>query len=148
MLVFKEGRFYAGRSSFAIPEGCKVNDHPRIFLSNGIALSMPDETITIDVNFEYSEKGAKKGLAESLAEYATSKMKARTFSGGTGWCAECRGDLYAYLEVRFDASTGLTDRHGDPINTFRVVATAPYNTDIRSLRKSPEMAGLINSFRP
>ncbi|MCM1149303.1 MAG: hypothetical protein NC319_04315 [Butyricicoccus sp.] len=148
MLVFKEGRLYAGRSSFAIPDGFRVNDRPNVFLSNGIMLSMPDEAISVDVNFEYSENGAEEGLRESLAEFTVSKMKARSFDGGTGWCAESRGDLYAYLEVRFDAPTGIANAHGDPVNTFRVVATAPYDTNIRALRKSPEMAGLLNSFRP
>lgn len=148
MLTYRDGRLYAGRSSFAIPDGCKINDHPRIFLTNGIALTMPEEDITVDVNFEFSEQGAEKGLAESLAEYATGKMKDRSFPGGTGWCAECRGDLYAYFEVRFDAPTGLTDSNGDPVNTFRVVATAPRDTDIRAMRKSAEMMGLIESFRP
>lgn len=147
MLIYKDGRFYAGKASFSIPNGCKINDHPRIFLTNGIALTMPDEAVTLDVNFEFSEGGAETSLKETLAEYTAGKVKARPFPGGTGWCAECKGDLYAYFEVRFDAKTGLLDNNGDAVNTFRIVATAPYGTDIRALRKSPEIMGLINSFR-
>lgn len=107
MLIFHEGRLYVGSSSFAFPEGYRINDHPRISLSNGIALTMPDERITIDVNYEYTEKGAEEGLRETLPDFVRSAMKPRIFPGGTGWCAECWGDLYAYFEVRFDVQTGL-----------------------------------------
>ena len=53
MLVYKDGRFYAGRSSFALVNGYKLNDAPPALYRNGINLYTSDEACMIDVNFEH-----------------------------------------------------------------------------------------------
>ena len=66
MLLYKDGRLYAGRSSFALVNGCKVNDNPLAFYRNGINLYTTDETCLIDVNFEHGDGGAQGSMEESL----------------------------------------------------------------------------------
>ena len=51
VLVYKDGRFYAGRSSFALVNGYKLNDAPPALYRNGINLYTSDEACMIDVNF-------------------------------------------------------------------------------------------------
>lgn len=148
MLVYRDGKLYAGKSFFSIPNDCKINDAPLSTYPNGINLTDEGEEVLIDVNFEFGLGGAKKSLEESLllGEYQKVKIKARPFPGGTAWCAEYRGDLYSYFEAKFDAATGLLDSLGREINTFRILVTAPLNSNLRFLRHSSIVSGLLESF--
>lgn len=150
MLTYEGGRLFAGRSSFALPGRCKINDAPLATLRNGINLCSLDETCVIDANFEYGEGRAQTSLESNLAvnDIQGARMKSRSFQGGTGWCAEYKGISYSYLEVRFDAPTGVIDKDGREANIFRVVVTAPIDANMRSIRHSPEVAELLNSFQP
>lgn len=150
MLTYEGGRLFAGRSSFALPSRCKINDAPLATLRNGINLCSLDETCVIDANFEYGEGGAQTSLESNLAvnDIQGARMKSRSFQGGTGWCAEYKGISYSYLEVRFDAPTGVIDKDGREANIFRVVVTAPIDANMRSIRHSPEITELLNSFQP
>ena len=150
MLTYKEGRLFAGRSSFALPSKCKVNDAPLATLRNGINLCSLDETCLIDANFECGEGGAQTSLESNLAinEILDVEIKSRSFGGQTGWCAGYRGISYSYLEVRFDAPTGVIDKDDKEANIFRVVVTAPVGANMRSIRHLPEIAELLNSFHP
>ena len=42
MLICKNGRLYAGQSSFTLPDGCKINDAPLAAYRNGINLCTDD----------------------------------------------------------------------------------------------------------
>lgn len=150
MLTCEGGRLFAGRSSFALPSKCKVNDAPLATLRNGINLCSLDETCLIDANFEYGEGGAQTSLESNLAvnDILDAKIKSRNFGGETGWCAEYKGISYSYLEVRFDAPTGVIDKDGKEANIFRVAVTAPIDANMRSIRHLPEIAELLNSFQP
>ena len=136
MLTYKEGRLFAGRSSFALPSKCKVNDAPLATLRNGINLCSLDETCLIDANFECGEGGAQTSLESNLAinEILDVEIKSRS--------------SYSYLEVRFDAPTGVIDKDDKEANIFRVVVTAPVGANMRSIRHLPEIAELLNSFHP
>ena len=153
MLHYKDGRLYAGRSSFALVNGCKVNDNPPAWYRNGITLNTEDETCMIDINFEHGNGGAQKSLEESriteeLDKLAGTRIEQKVFAGRSAWCAEYQGDLYKYFEVRFDAPTGLKDSEGSDVNIFRMIVTAPHGSDIKTIRKHPEIAGILNSFQP
>ena len=117
MLVYKDGRFYAGRSSFALVNGCKLNDAPPALYRNGINLYTSDEACMIDVNFEHGIGGAQGSMkdslvAEELGKLSGTKIEQREYAGQQCWCAEYMGDLYKYFEARFDAQTGLKDSEG------------------------------------
>lgn len=153
MLLYKDGRLYAGRSSFALVNGCKVNDNPLAFYRNGINLYTTDETCLIDVNFEHGDGGAQGSMEESLiteelAKLSGTKIEPRKYGGHTCWCAEYRGDLHRYFEVRFDAPTGLKDSQGNDVNIFRMVVTAPHDSKSEAIRRIPEVVGILNSFQP
>lgn len=152
MLICKNGRLYAGQSSFALPDGCKVNDAPLAAYRNGINLCTEDETCTIDVNFEYGVGGAKESIEDSMVSEELAdlspKVETRTYGGITCWCIEYEGDLHRYFESRFDAPTGLKDGDGNDINIFRMVVTAPHDSNIKSIRHKSEIVGLLKSFRP
>lgn len=150
MLIHKNNRFYAGKSSFALPDGCQVNDAPLATFANGINLKTGDGTCMVDVNFEFGLGGAQRSLEDSLilGDFINTKVKQRTYAGQVGWCAEYRGELYSYFEVRFDAETGLTDGNGMEVNIFRVVVTAPRDADLKTVRHSPVIIGILDSFQP
>ena len=124
MLLYKDGRLYAGRSSFALVNGCKVNDNPPAWYRNGITLNTEDETCMIDINFEHGNGGAQKSLEESRITEELDKL------------------------AGFDAPTGLKDSEGSDVNIFRMIVTAPHGSDIKTIRKHPEIAGILNSFQP
>lgn len=152
MLICKNGRLYAGRSSFSLADGCKVNDAPLAAYRNGINLCTGDETCMIDVNFEHGVGGARESIEDSMVSEELAdlspKVESRTYGGQTCWCIEYTGDLHRYFEARFDAPTGLKDSEGRDINIFRMVVTAPHDSNIKSVRRKSEIAGLLNSFQP
>lgn len=153
MLIYRDGRLYAGSSSFALVNGCKVNDAPLALYRNGVNLFTNDETCMIDVNFEHGSGGAQGSMEESLITEELAKLKgtrieSRTYAGHTCWCAEYRGDRYKYFEARFDAPTGLKDSDGNDVNIFRMVVTAPWDSHIETIRRNAEIAGILNSFQP
>ena len=153
MLVYKDGRFYAGRSSFALVNGYKLNDAPPALYRNGINLYTSDEAYMIDVNFEHGIGGAQGRMkdslvAEELGKLSGTKIEQREYAGQQCWCAEYMGDLYKYFEARFDAQTGLKDSEGKDVNIFRVVVTAPHGCSIKTIRSNTEIMGILNSFRP
>jgi hypothetical protein len=153
MLIYKDGRFYANNSSFALVNGCKVNDNPLAWYRNGINLYTEDESCMIDINFEYGHGGAQGSMEESmvteeLVKLSGTRIESRVFAGHTCWCAEYQGDLYKYFEARFDAPTGLIDKEGNNINIFRMVVTAPLDSDVKTILRYTEIIGILNSFRP
>ncbi len=150
MLIYKAGRLYAGHASFSLPDNCGVNDAPFATLPNGINLKSKDGVYLIDVNFEFGPGGAQRSLEDSmiLGDFSNVRIKRRFYSEQTGWSAEYRGELYSYFEVRFDAPTGLTDYNSNEVNIFRVIVTAPRDTNFRTIRHLPEITELLNSFRP
>ena len=150
MLIYEGSRLFAGRSSFALPSKCKINDAPLATLRNGINLCSLDEICLIDANFEYGEGGAQTSLESSLAinDILDAKIKSRSFKGGIGWCAEYRGISYSYWEVRFDAPTGVIDKGDKEANIFRIAVTAPIDANMPSIQHLPEIMELLNSFHP
>lgn len=153
MLVYRDGRFYAGRSSFALVNGCKLNDEAPALYKNGITLYTSDETCMLDVNFEHGVGGAQGSMKDSLVteelgKLSGTKIEPREYAGQECWCAEYMGDLHKYFEARFDAKTGLKDSDGKDVNIFRVVVTAPFDCNIKSIRDNAEIIGILNSFQP
>lgn len=153
MLIYKDGRLYAGRSSFALVNGCRVNDEPPALYRNGVNLYTADETCMIDVNFEHGDGGAAGSIKDSLVteeleKLSGTKIESREYSGHVCWCAEYKGDLHKYFEARFDAPTGLKDSEGKDVNILRVVVTAPYGSSFKSIRSNAEIVGILNSFQP
>ena len=149
MLIHRNGRFYVGRSSFALPNECKLGRSPYEPAESGIVIRPIDDSCYIDICFEDRTDDAKLSLQGALSEYECGKeVQPIEYPSGTAWCALYSDGHYNFFEVRADAPTGMQANTGRDVNLFRITVTAKADRDIEAIRKLPLITELLNSFQP
>ena len=149
MLIHKGGRLYAGRSSFALPDNCKLGS-PKYSVANyGVIVFTLDESCSIDTNFESHADNARKSFQSALTDYRWGKkVECVPYPAGTAWATTYNDGKFDYYEVRTDASTGLQSPNGQEINLFRITVIARTKEDIETIRQSLLITEILNSFQP
>ena len=122
MLMYKSGRFYAGNSSFALPDGSRIDSTPDVQPEVGIVVYPPDrDDYYIDIDYHVDEEDAQEGLNGVLMDISIDKSIRATpanFSKASGWEAFYNVKRNSMYEVRFDVNQQIED---DDIETVLVI---------------------------
>lgn len=108
MLLHKNGRWYVGKLSFALPDNiCLLTDDACIYFPNGMELVTPDETINISVSAD-TERLASKAFLDDLLDATEiftrrSETKPVCIGGLNGHYVYYESGTHLHCEYRFDA---------------------------------------------
>lgn len=108
MLLHKNGRWYVGKLSFALPDNiCLLTDDACVYFPNGMELVTPDEAINISL-YADTEKLTSKDFLDNLLDTADcflrkSEAKPVCIGGLNGHFVYYESGTHLHCEYRFDA---------------------------------------------
>ncbi|MCD8013283.1 MAG: hypothetical protein LUG99_08925 [Lachnospiraceae bacterium] len=161
MFQFKNGRFYANVAcrrephtlSFAIPEGCWIENQPVIVSSHFIPLYSPDQEVYIDLWAEAEdEEDFREALEESTREDGNQCLEgpdAVAVNGLEGYSAIYEGGSELFYEVVLDVRKyGMVDKTEDTeISCARLVVHTGKDKDIRDVVASETVQAALHGIR-
>ena len=143
MLLYKNGRFYVDKLSFALPDNVYIQtDDAPTYYASGLEMKSADEKINMSVYADLEEH-ASKGYIDDLLSNPIFIRKTKQISVGglVGHYAYYESGAYSHCEYRFDAEP--TER----CNGITILIYVDKNVDIVEITKGELVQQLIQSVR-
>ncbi len=147
MLVYNNGRFYAGKSSFALPNGSRINTDLELVHKCGFGVYPPSgEEYYVDVEYCTANESAEKALRQDLKELGLDTIpKPVKFEKAMGWEATTHLPTESVYEVWFD----VNQNSEEAVETrLEIIVSAKTSEDIAKIKGSVFMQQFLNSIEP
>lgn len=145
MLLHKQGRFYSGSVSFALPDGCYLVIAEALnYHENGLEITAPEGLFNITISTYYEEMDAKSFLDDMLSSSGFIRLSdTKLVNAGDleGYSVMYRDKRNIYCEYHFD----LEEK--DDINALVIFIYADKSADIASISSSKMVADLLSSLK-
>ena len=146
MLLYKQGRFYAGGISFVLPDNsCLVIFEAQNYYENGLEITDPQESMVIDISLDYAELPSKDFLDDILEGDSFKCLSETTpicIGGLSGHRTVYEAKYDRYCEYRFELP------EYDEINSLEIlIRVEKGGTDIFEAINSEMVLQLLNSIR-
>jgi len=146
MLLYKQGRFYAGGISFALPDNsCLVIFEAQNYYENGLEITDRQESMVIDISLDYADLPSKDFL-DDIMEGDSFKRLSETvpicIGGLSGHRTVYGAKFDRYCEYRFELP------EYEEINSLEIlIRVEKCGTDILKAINSEMVLQLLNSIR-
>lgn len=146
MLLHKNGRWYVGKLSFALPDNiCLLTDDACVYFPNGMELVTPDETINISI-YADTENLTGKDFLDNLLDTADcfmrkSEAKPVCIGGLRGHFVYYESGTHLHCEYRFDAE------NTEQCNGITIHIYVEKDVDIVDICKGALVQQLLQSVR-
>ena len=146
MLLYKQGRFYAGGISFVLPDNsCLVIFEAQNYYENGLEITDPQESMVIDISLDYAELPSKDVLDDILEGDSFKRLSETVpicIGGLRGHRTVYEAKYDRYCEYRFELP------EYDEINSLEIlIRVEKGGTDIFEAINSELVLQLFNSIR-
>ena len=147
MLVYNNGRFYAGKSSFALPNGSRINTDLELVHKCGFGIYPPSgNSYYIDVEYCFANESAETALSQDLEALGLDTIpKPVKFEKATGWEATTHLSTESVYEVWFD----VNQNSEEAVETrLEIIVSAKTSEDIAKIKDSEFVQQFLNSIEP
>ena len=145
MLLHKNGRFFVGKLSFALPDNVylQTEDAP-CYYANGLEMETPDEVIKLSVYADLEEHSSKEYIDDLLSNpifTRRSETKQISVGGLHGHYAYYESGAHSHCEYRFDAEPT------EHCNGITILVYVDKNVDIVEITQGELVQQLVQSVR-
>ena len=147
MFIYRNGRFFVGATSFALPHECLIDTLMPVDTHNGLIIKPIHQEFEISIDFSPDSLGAFGGLSNLVKGWSTPVDIVREeYACGVGWsiCYENHGGVYH--DLRFDISEPFPDEEGRLLQTCELLTYVKSEEAIRSVIKSGFFMELVSSL--
>ena len=145
MILYKKGRLYVGKLSFALPDNVYLQtDDACVYYASGLEMESPDQTIRLSVYAdleEHSSKGYIDNLLDNPIFIRKSETKPITVGGLHGHYAYYESGAHNHCEYRFDAEPT------EQCNGITILVYVDKSVDIVEITKGELVQQLVQSVR-
>ena len=107
MILYKKGRLYVGKLSFALPDNVYIQtDDAPTYYASGLEMKSADEKISMSVYADLEEHSSKEYINDLLSNpifIRKSETKQISVGGLVGHYAYYESGAHSHCEYRFDA---------------------------------------------
>lgn len=150
MLLHKNGRFYCGRASFALPDNCQVftMEH-ELYAEYGFTLADTSESYTMDVCFRHEDDKPQGVLSNNVENVAHGPYELRPYedNGISGYYATYHDKRNYYLEFVLTVDAEIGDIDDEPVNTFSLLVQSESESGIQKAEADTLIWELLKSVR-
>lgn len=145
MLLYKNGRFYVNKLSFALPDNVYIQtDDAPTYYASGLEMKSADERINMSVYADLEEHSSKEYINDLLSNpifIRKSETKQISVGGLVGHYAYYESGAHSHCEYRFDAEPT------EHCNGITILVYVDKRVDIVEITQCELVQQLIQSVR-
>ena len=145
MLLYKNGRFYVDKLSFALPDNVYIQtDDAPTYYASGLEMKSADEKINMSVYADLEEHSSKEYINDLLSNpifIRKSETKQISVGGLVGHYAYYESGAHSHCEYRFDAEPT------EHCNGITILVYVDKSVDIVEITKGVLVQQLVQSAR-
>lgn len=145
MLLHRQGRFFSGAVSFALPDNCYlVIAEAMNYYENGLEITVDNEEFNVAISTQYDDMDTKLYLDDMLTDSGFERISETK--------AITAGDLLGYYAMYQDGRNRYCEYHFpfeevDQLNALVIIISTSKNRDIEAITGSKMVAELLSSLR-
>ena len=145
MILYKKGRLYVGKQSFALPDNVYIQtDDAPTYYASGLEMKSADEKISMSVYADLEEHSSKEYINDLLSNpifIRKSETKQISVGGLVGHYAYYESGAHSHCEYRFDAEPT------EHCNGITILVYVDKRVDIVEITQCELVQQLIQSVR-
>ena len=146
MLLHRNGRWYAGKLSFVLPDNiCLLTDDAFVYFTNGMELITPDESLCISLHADTLELASKEHLDDLIERTEIFTRQSETMpicvGGLKGHYAYYESGTHLHCEYRFDSE------ETEQCNGLTILVYVDKSVDIVEITQGKLVQQLVQSVR-
>ena len=150
MLTYRNGRFYRGNASFALPNGCKLVTDGTYCQDDGIAIRPQDERFTIEIDFLHRGTDLKAELTQVVETGFQRKGIAAPspvrYAHANGWEITYPDSKLFSHEIWLEANKDYDFGGDEPLNVLALLITSENCRDIEEIRRTHLFCELVDGI--